>query len=271
MGERDPSDTRHVETHPAGGEERSEVARRQPWQGGIRLEPLANLAHELRTPLQVMLGYVDILREEWAGELSPEPLEILERLRINAHELTHTLGNLMELATAQAGGEAVLEEEIDVADLVDDLTCVLEAANRRKGLALDFELEEAPKSILSDRRLLRSILVNLALNAIKFTAAGSVIVAVRRRQAGSGEEWVEFEVRDSGPGIAPELLDRAFQPFAQLSNSSTRRHRGLGLGLALVRRHVQSLGATLEVSSSPGNGSSFVVRIPIKGAGVAAA
>lgn len=271
MGDRDPSDKRHAETPPAGGEQPSEFARRQPWQGGARLEPLANLAHELRTPLQVMLGYVDILREEWAGELSPEPREILERLRINAHELTHTLGNLMELATAQAGGEAVVEENIDITDLVDDLTCILEAANQRKGLALDFDLGEAPRSIRCDRRLLRSILVNLALNAIKFTPSGSVTVAVRRREAGSGEQWVEFEVRDSGPGIAPELLERAFQPLAQLSSSSTRRHRGLGLGLALVRRHVQSLGATLEVSSSPGNGSSFVVRIPIKGAGVAAA
>ena len=148
MGDRDQSDTRQVETHPAGSEQRSEFARRQPWLSGVRLEPLANLAHELRTPLQVMLGYVDILREEWAGELSPEPREILERLRINTYELTHTLGNLMELATAQAGGEAVVEEAIDVADLVDDLTCVLEPANQRKGLALDFELGEAPKSIL---------------------------------------------------------------------------------------------------------------------------
>lgn len=271
MEERDPSDKRTAGTHPAGGEQRSEFARRQPWQGGVRLEPLANLAHELRTPLQVMLGYVDILREEWAGGLSPEPREILERLRINAHELAHTLGNLMELATAQAGGAAVVEEEIEIADLVDDLTCVLEPANRRKGLALDFELEGAPRSVLCDRRLLRSILVNLALNAIKFTPAGSVTIAVRRCHAGSGEEWAEFEVRDTGPGIAPDQLDRAFQPFAQLSSSRTRHHRGLGLGLALVRSHVESLGATLEVSSSPGNGSSFVVRIPIKGAGVAAA
>lgn len=271
MADRDPSDERHAEAPPSVGEERSEFARRQPWQGGVRLEPLANLAHELRTPLQVMLGYVDILREEWAGELSPEPREILERLRINAYELTHTLGNLMELATVQAGGDAVVDEEIEIADLVDDLTCILEPANQRKGLALDFELEEAPRSVLCDRRLLRSILVNLALNAIKFTPSGSVTIAVRRREAGSGEEWIEFEVRDTGPGIAPDQLDRAFQPFAQLSSSSIRRHRGLGLGLALVRRHVQSLGATLEVSSSPGNGSSFVVRIPIKGAGVAAA
>lgn len=243
----------------------------QPWMGGVRLEPLANLAHELRTPLQVMLGYVDILRDEWAREFSSEPREILERIHLNAQELTHTLGNLLELATAQAGGEAVLEEEIAVSDLVDDLTYVLETANQRKGLTLEFDLDKAPSVIRCDRRLLRSILINLALNAIKFTPSGSVSIAVRRCQR-NGRDCIEFEVRDTGPGIAADQIESAFAPFSQLSNSSTRKNRGLGLGLSLVRHHVESLGATLEVNSDPGIGSRFVVRTFAKqGVGTAAA
>ena len=243
----------------------------QPWMGGVRLEPLANLAHELRTPLQVMLGYVDILRDEWAREFSSEPREILERIHLNAQELTHTLGNLMDLAMAQAGGEAMVEEDIAVNDLVEDLTYVLETANKRKGLKLDFELEKAPQFVQSDRRLLRSILTNLALNAVKFTASGSVAIAVRRCLR-NGNECIEFEVRDTGPGIAPDQMKSAFEPFSQLSTSSTRKNRGLGLGLALVQHHVESLGASLEVISDPGSGSSFVVRIfPKKSAGTAAA
>ena len=243
----------------------------QPWMGGVRLEPLANLAHELRTPLQVMLGYVDILRDEWAREFSSEPRAILERIHLNAQELTHTLGNLLDLAMAQAGGEAMVEEDIAVNDLVDDLTYVLETANQRKGLALDFELEKAPAVIHCDRRLLRSILINLALNAVKFTSSGSVSIAVRRCQR-NGNDCIEFEVRDTGPGIAAGQIESAFQPFSQLSNSSTRKNRGLGLGLALVRHHVESLGASLEVTSDPGSGSSFAVRIfAKKGAGTAAA
>jgi signal transduction histidine kinase len=238
--------------------------------GGVRLEPLANLAHELRTPLQVMLGYVDILRDEWGKEFSSEPREILERIHLNAQELTHTLGNLLDLAMAQAGGEAMIEEDIAVNDLVDDLTYILETANRNKGLTLDFKLEKAPAVIHCDRRLLRSILVNLALNAVKFTASGSVSIAVRRSQR-NGNDFIEFEVRDTGPGIAADQMASAFKPFSQLSNSSTRKYRGLGLGLALVRHHVESLGASLEVNSDPG-GSSFIVRISAKkSAGTAAA
>lgn len=241
------------------------------WNGGVRLEPLANLAHELRTPLQVMLGYVDILRDEWAREFSSEPREILERIHLNAQELACTLGNLLELATAQAGGEAMVKEDIAVSDLVDDLTCVLETANKRKGLTLDFELDKAPRVIRSDRRLLRSILTNLALNAVKFTASGSVSIAVRRGYR-NASECIEFEVRDTGPGIAPDQMNAAFAPFSQLSNTSSRKDRGLGLGLALVRHHIETLGASLELISDKGTGSSFIVRIfASNGAGTAAA
>ena len=77
----------------------------RPWRGGVRLESLANLAHELRTPLQVMLGYVDILRDEWASELPLEPREILERIHLSAQELAHTVRNLLELAAVQVGGK----------------------------------------------------------------------------------------------------------------------------------------------------------------------
>jgi signal transduction histidine kinase len=94
---------------------------------------------------------------------------------------------------------------------------------------------------------------------------------VRRCQR-NGNDCIEFEVRDTGPGIAADQIESAFQPFSQLSSSSTRKNRGLGLGLALVQHHVDSLGASLEVNSDPGSGSSFVVRIfPKKGAGTAAA
>lgn len=233
-----------------------------PWAGGRRLEALANLAHELRTPLQVLFGYLDILREEWAGHAAPEPRRILGRMQCSAYELAHTVENLLEFAAAEAGGLALVEEDFSLADLIGEIRPILEAANASRGLRLVFDLRRSGLRIRSARRLIRSILLNLALNAIKFTAAGSVVVAARGGESDGHSSWVEFAVRDSGTGIDPALMNRAFEPFVQLSGSSTRHSRGLGLGLALVRRNVEALGGTLEVDSREGGGSSFVLRIP---------
>ncbi len=251
-----------------GAGEAGAVARR--WAGGVRLESMANLAHELRTPVHVLLGYLDLLRQEWSDALGAGGRRIVERMELNAHELAQTLENLLELATAEAGGRVVVAELVDVGELMAELGRVLAAANQRRGLRLNFELDQAPATLYCDRRMLRSIIANLALNAIKFTSAGSVTVAIRRAKGESGRGRVEVEVRDTGPGLDSGMLERAFEPFAQLSASSSRLYRGLGLGLALVRRNVAELGGTLEVVSSAGRGSSFVVRMLVGGAGAAA-
>ncbi len=227
------------------------------------MEALANLAHELRTPLQVMLGYLDILREEWAERFGNEPRQILDRMNASAHQLAQTVENIMEFALAEAGADARVEEEVAIRELIAELTPTFEAANERKGLVLKFELEDAPARVTSQRRPLRLILQNLVLNAIKFTAVGSVSVAVRRWRSGAApSEGVEIEVRDTGPGISPAQMELACQPFTQLSRSSIRRYRGVGLGLAVVRRNISALGGVLEAHSTTGVGSTFVVRIP---------
>ncbi|MGH8011472.1 MAG: ATP-binding protein, partial [Candidatus Binataceae bacterium] len=109
----------------------------------------------------------------------------------------------------------------------------------------------------------RSTLLNLTLNAIKFTDSGGVTVAIRGI-GDCGSTAVEFEVSDTGPGMSPALLARAIEPFTQLSASSVRRYRGLGLGLALVRRHVEELGGSFELRSTSARGSDLVVTIPTR-------
>jgi signal transduction histidine kinase len=233
------------------------------WSQGIKFEVLANLAHELRTPIQVLIGFIDILRDDWAAELSGQPQEILERMNANIHDLAQTVDNMMDLVLADANAGPLVNEDIMLSSLMADITPILEAANQRKQLELHFEMDDAPATIHAPRRALRSILLNLALNAIKFTESGIVTVTLRRSRSQEKNEALEIEITDTGPGIDPAMLERASRPFAQLSNSSARRYRGLGLGLAVVQRNIRALGGRLELRpAAAGNGSDFVVEIP---------
>lgn len=232
------------------------------WAEGMRLEVLANLAHELRTPLQVLLGYLDILRDEWAEKFDAEPRAMLERMNSNLHDLAQTVDNIMEFVMSEAGGAGRVEEDVSITNLVNDLAPAIEAANGDKKLALKIDIEDAPQTIHTSRRPLRSILSNLVLNAIKFTERGGVTVRIASARARGAEPGLVLEVTDTGLGMSPALIKQAAEPFAQLSRSSARKYRGLGLGLAVVHRNISMLGAKLEVSSTPGRGSRFVVRIP---------
>ncbi len=231
------------------------------WQGGVRLEALANVAHELRTPVQVLLGYLDLLRDDAAQALGGEARRIIERMGSNAHDLAQTVENILEFARGDAHAEVMVEENIVLAELLGEVACALEALNQGKGLEIRIELDPALHTIRSRRRPIRAILTNLAVNAVKFTSSGNVTIAIREAALVAGE-GIELEVRDTGPGVSPELVDAAFEQFTQLSASSTRCYRGLGLGLPVVQRNIRALGGALELRTAPGQGSSFKATIP---------
>jgi len=234
------------------------------WHQGVRLEAVANLAHELRTPIQVLMGYVDILREDYGEEFSSEPRALLDRINANVHDLAQTIDNLMHFALSEVNAESVIDEDVTPGSLIAEIAPVLDAANQHKHLEVNFDFAGAPERFRVARRSLKSIVLNLAVNAIKFTETGSVTIAVRQsrdRLLGSG---IEIEVSDTGPGLDPAMLEQAAEPFAQLSNSSARRYRGLGLGLAVVKRSVKALGGKLELRANEGMGSSFLVTIPVR-------
>jgi signal transduction histidine kinase len=227
------------------------------------MEALANLAHELRSPVQALLGYLDILRDELGEVASARHKQIIERMNANAHDLAQTVENVMDFSFKDAMAEAEDEEEIVLRDLIADLAPVLEAANDSKGLEIRFDLEAAPAVFRSRRRPIKSILLNLAVNAIKFTDHGGVTIAIRAAASSQLGAVVELEVRDTGPGIDATRVDQAFQTCAQLSHSSIRSHRGMGLGLAVVQRNVEALGARMLVKTALQQGSAFIVTIPI--------
>ena len=241
----------------------SELQKKGGSLGGIHLESLANLAHELRTPVQVLLGYLDILRDDRSDagtkDLSPD-WTIIERMNANVHELAQTVENVLEFALAYAGADTAIEEEIELAEFFAELNQVLEASKRNQNLAVSINLDNAPRTVVTRRRPLRSIVLNLATNAIKFTDYGEV--AVRASSCIEDPQSLEIEVSDTGAGIRGDLLSAAFEPLVQLSHSSIRRHRGLGLGLAVVQLNVKSLAGRLQVESAPGVGSCFKVTVP---------
>ena len=233
-----------------------------PWSNGVHLEALGNLAHELRTPVQVLLGYLDILRDAPTriADISDGAVnqEIIERMNSNVHELAQTVENVMEFAISGTEASSA-PEEIELAEFFAELDPIFKAGNQNETLAIRVDLENAPASVFLARHPLRSVVVNLISNAIKFTVAGQVTISVRER--GEGSDRIEIAIRDTGPGISEGMLSHAFEPMVQLSGSTVRHHRGLGLGLAVVRRNVEILGASLEVEST-GFGSCFKVTIP---------
>jgi signal transduction histidine kinase len=235
------------------------------WERGVRLEALANLAHELRSPVQALLGYLDILRDELAEHLPRQDRQIIDRMNVNVHDLSQTVENLLEFALADAHAEATIGEDLLIDDLMIEVTPALEAANLGKELSLEVRIDEQLGKVHLRHRPLRSIVMNLALNAIKFTSKGSVLISFKQVSTPEFERALELTVTDTGPGIESSMLAQAFMRCAQLSNSSARKFRGMGLGLPVVKHNVDALGAKLTVKSAPDEGSSFIVTIPLRG------
>lgn len=233
------------------------------WNHGVRLEALANLAHELRSPVQALVGYLEILRDDLGEDLQSTHKQIIDRMNVNVYDLAQTVENVMDFAVADALAETGDEQDIRPHDLLTEILPTLEAANGAKGLHVTFDFEGAPPVFRTRPRAIKAILLNLAVNAIKFTENGSVTIAIRRLKSRQLGPCVELMVSDTGPGIDAPHLARMFKRCAQLSASSVRSHRGMGLGLAVVQRNAELLGAKIKVNTARGKGSSFSVTIPI--------
>jgi signal transduction histidine kinase len=224
-----------------------------------RFQIASNLAHELRSPLHVLNGYLEILAEDRGAEFSGESRHMLVRLRQSASELTQTVENLLEHMAALNGTQARAQETVNLSDLIAELKPASVALAKGKKIFLVWSIEPGLNLMQSDRRRVASIISNLISNGVKFTNRGGVTVRLRRIQV--KHQWMfELAVTDTGIGIERERIEDAFAPFVQLSDSNSRAHRGLGLGLSLVRRNVKALGATIEVRSKPASGSRFTVH-----------
>lgn len=220
---------------------------------------LANVSHELRSPLVSVRGYADLIMSGSSGPVSDTQKRQLQIIVNNVQRLTGIVDELLDAAQLDRAGPTLNPAPCDVNGLVEAalLTMALNAAQR--SVRLERELAVELLDIEADPRLLSQVLVNLLTNAIKFTEPGGRVVA-RTSEAPDG--GVCIAVIDNGIGIAAEDLNRIFERFYQVDTSSTRRYTGLGLGLTLSRNIVERHGGTITVESTLSKGSTFRVTLP---------
>lgn len=222
-------------------------------------EFLATVSHEVRTPLNIIVGYTDLLLEG-AFEERSEQLDALGRIHQSSRQLLDLIQSMLDINRLEGGGVSLLVEEFQVASALDDLRATLPANWCKPGIALAWEASDTATRMRSDRGKLEMILRNLIHNALKYTEQGSVIVSART----DGErQRVDFVVADTGQGIHSEDLQGIFEMFRQGSNGGPPRGGGVGLGLYIVKQLTHALGGEIRVDSRLGAGSRFTVSLPL--------
>jgi PAS domain S-box-containing protein len=216
---------------------------------------LANMSHEIRTPLNAITGMAHLIRR---SGLQPRQVEQLDRLMVAGDHLLEILNAVLDLSKIEAGKFSLNDGPVQVAALLGNVVSMLHERARARALALHVEIGPMPDGGLrGDATRLQQALLNYAGNAIKFTTQGGVTLRAHVESQDTHHAWLRFEVQDSGPGIAPEVIERLFLAFEQADNSTTREFGGTGLGLAITRRLAQLMGGEAGVSSLPGQGSTF--------------
>ena len=233
-----------------------------------KTELLGTISHELRTPLNGVMGGVQLLD---MTELSDEQQEYLEMVRASAGNELALVNDLLDLAGLEASGTKINAAPFVLRDSINLAITLHRGTLEERGLTLSVNLPDGlHQQVIGDGHRLTQIVSNLLGNAIKFTGQGGITISAENLASGGRELLLRLCISDTGIGIASHDLERIFEPFVQVDMSSTRRFGGTGLGLAISRRLVERMGGSLQVSSRPGEGSSFVVELPFMAADSAA-
>ncbi len=228
----------------------------------IKDEFLANMSHELRTPLSGILGFSEILLTGMYGGLNEKQNRYTENIHASGTHLLGLINDILDISKIEAGKFTLNPENLPL-DVVCEASLVfVKQLAQKKSIDLQYSFSGSMPMIFADPKRLKQVLVNLLNNAVKFTPEhGTVKLEVRQDDA-AGQMW--FSVTDNGIGIAPESLEKIFQPFEQLDSSLSRQYQGTGLGLSLVKKLVELHGGKIEVESELGRGSRFHFNIPIQ-------
>ncbi|MEO0815051.1 MAG: ATP-binding protein, partial [Myxococcota bacterium] len=238
---------------------------------------IATVSHELRTPLTSVIGYSEMLIEGMAGELSEEQTDYVRTILEKGESLLTLIGQVLDLSRIESGNVMMNREATDVQELAElSVSDILPQATKRK-LQVEVHVAEDVEPIPVDRDKVRRVITNLLGNAVKFTPEGGRIqvLATVVEEEGRGEDrfdmfeperirCLKIEVVDSGIGIPKDKLERIFDTFYQVDNSSTRQFGGTGLGLSIARNFVVAHNGHIDVHSELGRGSTFSFVIPYR-------
>ena len=222
---------------------------------------LANMSHEIRTPMNAIVGFVDLSLQEETSSKIKRNLDIVKKSSAN---LLGILNDILDFSKIESQKIIIENIDFDLADITSNLEAMLGEKAAERGNTLVFNIDEnVPGIVTGDPLRLGQVLVNLLGNGIKFTRDGTVAVEITCPGSVTDMVDVQFSVRDSGVGIAPDKLDDIFKNFTQADGSTTREFGGTGLGLTISRKLAQLMGGDLEVISTLGKGSVFTFVLPM--------
>lgn len=233
----------------------------------IKKDFVANICHELRTPVSTIIGYAEVLCDPG---FSGDPREMLNRVIHNGQALSKLMDDLMNFSRMEANGHSAQFELVRLTEIMAALQLMTQRLIRERPIEFGVHLDSAVDTIESDGQKLQQILIQLLTNALKFTEKGKIELSIRKR-GDAGRELLEIAIADTGIGIKREDQEIIFDDFRQLEVSSTRRYGGTGLGLGLCRKLAATLGGEIRVVSEYGVGSVFSLLLPIRATGAAAA
>jgi len=225
----------------------------------LKSEFLNQVSHELRTPLAVIIGYIECITDGLYGEIETKHQEILQVVAKQSTHLKNMIDQILIYSRLEAGKQPIRVEELNLTKVLSDLKDTFEFLCRQKGLELLWEIHRESILVRSDATRLKEVISNLLQNAVKYTDKGSVTVRTGKLPT----NLIMVEVEDSGMGISETHLASIFEPFMQVHKTSSENSRGgIGLGLSIVKKHLEQIGGTISVRSELGKGSTFRIVLP---------
>lgn len=223
---------------------------------------LTTVSHELKTPLNAIIGFSEMLEGGYAGALNDKQQRYAHNIATSGHHLLDLVNNILDISRIETGRIQLVRQWISVNALLEQLKRMMQDQITKKGIIFSFSVQPEADYLEADPIRLQEILLNLLNNAIKFNREGGSILV--RVYGSEDKQWVVFEVEDTGIGIAADKMERLFTPFYQADAGYNRHQEGTGLGLALVKHLVEAHGGDISVASQKGIGSRFTFKIPAK-------
>ena len=221
---------------------------------------LANMSHELRTPLNSLLILSKLLGDNADGNLTAEQVKYARTIRASGDDLLTLINDILDLSKIEAGHIQIHPEAVSLQRLANDIRQLFQPVADERKVALEVGIaDDCPTAIETDRQRLEQVLKNLLSNAFKFTEAGSVRLDIGM----VGEDHLALAVKDTGIGISPAHQESIFEAFRQADGTTSRKYGGTGLGLSISRELARLLGGAITLQSSPGEGSTFTITIPL--------